>query len=348
MALFKSFGEIPSGQRRGIIEKSSNYRDGIFQNVSRTTLMAEDSSMLKNFWKFFRKPAYTTPSSVLPSVKTDLRSLSYQQPVIVWFGHSSYFIRINEKNILVDPVLSGNASPFSFGIKSFAGSDVYSVDDFPVIDILVLTHDHYDHLDDRTLLKLKPKVKQVCASLGVGSHLVYWGFDEDIITELDWWESKQFPGSIGLTAAPARHFSGRSLNRNKTLWSSFVLNAPGYRLYLGGDSGYDSHFKVVGEKFGPFDIAILECGQYNLQWPQIHMMPEETVQAAIDLKAKVLFPVHWSKFSLALHPWSEPAERVTAKAKELNVKVTTPLIGEPVILNETYPEKQWWTDIGLR
>lgn len=345
MALFKSFGEIPSGTRQGIIEKSSNYHNGVFQNSSPTLLMAENSSMLNNFWKFLKKPAYTAPSSVLPSIKTDLKSLSFGEPVIIWFGHSSYFIRINDINILVDPVFSGNASPFTFGVKSFPGSDVYSVDDFPDIDILLLTHDHYDHLDSRTVLQLKPKVKQVCASLGVGSHLVYWGFDENIITELDWWESKRFPAAIELTAAPARHFSGRSLNRNKTLWSSFVLNAPGYRLYLGGDSGYDSHFKLIGEKFGLFDIAILECGQYNLQWPQIHMMPEETVQASIDLKAKFLFPVHWSKFSLALHPWSEPAARVSAKAKELNVKITTPMIGEPVVLNQYYPGKQWW--VGL-
>ncbi|MBS1574217.1 MAG: MBL fold metallo-hydrolase [Bacteroidetes bacterium] len=345
MALFKSFGEIPSGARQRSIEKSSNYHNGFFQNSSPTLLMAEDSSMIKNFWKFLKKPAYTAPSSVLPSMKTNLHSLSSSGPVIIWFGHSSYLLRINNKNILVDPVLSGYASPFNFGVKSFAGSDVYSVDDLPDIDILILTHDHYDHLDNRTVLQLKPKVKQVCASLGVGSHLVYWGFDENIITELDWWQGKQFPGSIELTAAPARHFSGRSLNRNKTLWSSFVLTAPGYRLYLGGDSGYDSHFTLIGEKFGPFDIALLECGQYNLQWPQIHMMPEQTVQASIDLKAKVLFPVHWSKFSLALHPWREPIERVTVKAREVSVQLTTPMIGEPVVLNQSYPDKQWWAGI---
>lgn len=345
MALFKSFGENPSGIRQGKIEKSANFRDHVFQNISATALMADRASMLRSTWKFINKPKYTAPSSVLPSVKTDLKSISSGEPVMVWFGHSSYFIRISGKNILVDPVLSGNASPFSFGAKSFPGSDAYTVDDFPVIDILVLTHDHYDHLDSRTVLKLKPKIKQVCASLGVGSHLVYWGFDENIITELDWWQSQRFPGSIELTAAPARHFSGRSFNRNKTLWSSFILNAPGYRFYLGGDSGYDNHFKEIGERFGPFDIALLESGQYNENWPQIHMMPEETVKASIDLKAKVLMPVHWSKFALSLHPWSEPVERVLVKAKELNVKVTTPMIGEPVVLNQSYPDKQWWKGI---
>ena len=345
MGLFKSFGENPSGTRQSLVQKSPNYKGSNFQNISETVLMAENGSMLKTAWKFFNKPKNTAPSSPLPSVKTDLKTLSSDQPVIVWFGHSSYFIRINNKNILVDPVLSGSASPFSFGAKSFAGSDVYTADDFPEIDILILTHDHYDHLDNRTVSKFKAKTKNICASLGVGSHLTFWGFDEKNITELDWWQGKQFPGSIELTAAPARHFSGRSFNRNQTLWSSFILTAPGYRLYLGGDSGYDSHFKTIGEKFGPFDIAILESGQYNVQWPHIHMMPEETVQASIDLKAKVLLPVHWSKFALALHPWSEPVERVLAKAKELDVKVTTPLIGEPVILNHSYPDKKWWVGI---
>lgn len=345
MGLIKSFGENPSGRRQSLVEQSPNYKNNIFQNFSKTVLMAEDSSLLKNMVKFFNKPKTTAPSSVLPSVKTNLKTISGHHPVIIWFGHSSYFIRINNKNILVDPVLSGNASPFSFGAKSFPGSDVYTVDDFPDIDILILTHDHYDHLDSRTVLKLKSKTKKVCTSLGVGSHFVYWGFNENIITELDWWQSKEFPDGFELTATPARHFSGRSFNRNKTLWSSFILDAPGYRLYLGGDSGYDSHFKTIGEKFGQFDIAILESGQYNREWPQIHMMPEETVQASVDLNAKWLMPVHWSKFALAFHPWNEPVERVLAKANELSVKVTTPMIGEPVVLNSSYPDKKWWTGI---
>jgi len=145
-----------------------------------------------------------------------------------------------------------------------------------------------------------------------------------------------------LTAAPARHFSGRTFRRNKTLWSSFILETGGYKIYIGGDSGYDAHFKTIGEKYGPFDIAVLESGQYNQQWPDIHMMPEETVQASVDLKAKWLLPAHWSKFALSLHPWDEPVKRILAKAAELNVHVTTPMIGEPVILNRSYPDKKWW------
>ena len=273
-----------------------------------------------------------------------MMSLGNDKPVIVWFGHSSYFIHINGKNILVDPVFSGYASPFSFTGKSFKGSDVFTVDDLPAIDLLILTHDHYDHLDYTTVRKLRSKTKAICTSAGVGSHLRYWGIDPAIITEFDWWDRKQI-AEITLIAAPARHFSGRSLVRNKTLWSSFILIAGDYRVYIGADSGYDSHFKTIGEKYGPFDIAILECGQYNEWWPYIHMMPEETVQASIDLKAKVLMPVHWGKFALGLHPWDEPVTRVVAKAKELNVQITTPLIGQPVILNESLPAKQWWLTV---
>jgi L-ascorbate metabolism protein UlaG (beta-lactamase superfamily) len=345
MGLFKTFGENPSGKRLMEIEKSKNYKNNAFQNLSETRLMADNSSMLKNLWKFMNKPKNTAPPKPLPSIKTDLKSLKPDKPVIIWFGHSSYFIRINRKNILVDPVFSGNASPFSFAAKSFAGTDVYTVDDFPVIDWLILTHDHYDHLDSRTVLKLKQKVNHIITSMGVGSHLLYWGFDENSITELDWWDSKEINADIEINTVPARHFSGRSLVRNKTLWSSFILNSGNYKIFIGGDSGYDTHFKTIGEKYGPFDIAMLESGQYNKQWPDIHMMPEDTVQASIDLGAKLLLPVHWAKFALGLHPWDEPIKRVLKKAKELQVKVATPLIGEPVILDHPCPDKEWWTSL---
>ena len=207
---------------------------------------------------------------------------------------------------------------------------------------MVLTHDHYDHLDYKTVRKLRSRVKQVYCSLGVSSHLVYWGFDAKKITELDWWDTTKIDSNIELIAAPARHFSGRGLKRGRTFWSSFILRSKNYSIYLGGDSGYDSHFKLIGEKFGPFDLAILESGQYNAWWPLIHMMPEETVQAAIDLKAKLLLPVHWGKFMLGMHPWDEPVKRVLAKAKELVVNVTTPRIGEPLILGGDYPREEWW------
>jgi L-ascorbate metabolism protein UlaG (beta-lactamase superfamily) len=222
---------------------------------------------------------------------------------------------------------------------------VYGVNDFPNLDMVVITHDHYDHLDYKTILQLKDKTKLFCTSLGVGAHLEHWGIAPERIVELDWWESKIIFESMELTATPARHFSGRSFARYKSLWSSFILKTPTHRLFLGGDSGYETHFQTIGEKYGPFDIALLECGQYNEDWPYIHMMPEQTVQASIDLKAAVLMTVHWAKFKLSLHPWKEPIERATKAADAKGVTYTTPLIGQPVIIGENYPREAWWTKV---
>jgi L-ascorbate metabolism protein UlaG (beta-lactamase superfamily) len=298
------------------------------------------------YWKmmreFFKSHPDTSPAKPIPSQKVDLHKLDSAHPVIVWFGHSSYFLRINGTNFLVDPVFSGNAAPVSFMVKAFAGTDVYTVDDIPFIDHLVLTHDHYDHLDFKTVKKLRDKVGQITCSLGVGSHLSYWGFDPDKINELDWWEQVSVQKNMTLTAAPARHFSGRGIKRGQSFWSSFILRTPQHVLYLGGDSGYDDHFKNIGEKEGPFDLAVLESGQYNSMWPFIHMMPEEMVQAAVDLKAKAVLPVHWAKFRLSMHPWNEPIKRVMNKAMELQMPIATPRIGEPLYINGKYLPNEWW------
>lgn len=324
------------------LKRSPNYKKKGFENLTHTPTIPEDSSFYDILKKYLRKNPGLKPDTVLPSIKTDLRKSLSDQPHITWFGHSSYFIRIEGKTILVDPVFSGFASPVSFMVKAFDGADAYTTDDLPQIDFLILTHDHYDHLDYKTIVKLNNKVKAVYCSMGVSSHLVYWGYDKNICHELDWWQTKRLAGDMTLTAAPARHFSGRGFTRGKTLWSSFILQTNKHNLFLGGDSGYEEHFKEIGNRFGPFDIALLESGQYNESWPYIHMMPEETVQAAVDLKAKVLMPVHWGKFTLSLHPWNEPPQRVLARANQLDIQVTTPMIGEPVILNLSYPQKKWW------
>jgi L-ascorbate metabolism protein UlaG (beta-lactamase superfamily) len=313
--------------------------------------------------EYRNRPKDTAPPRPLPSVRTDLGALSSNHPVIVWFGHSSYLVKVKGFHILVDPVFSGNASPVSFFARAFPGADVYGVKDMPPIDLLLLTHDHYDHLDYKTVLELAPGVRHICTSLGVGSHLEYWGIPAEKITELDWGESWS-SGHLTLTATPARHFSGRTVKRGQTLWSSFVLKIagatdggnqgmpgaagggnegmPGYSLFLGGDSGYETHFKDIGREYGPFDIAILECGQYGVNWPYIHMMPEQTLAAAMDLGAKHLLPVHWGKFTLSLHPWNEPIRRLTAAAAGHALPLTTPRIGEPVILGKSYPQERWW------
>lgn len=336
------FGQNPSGKHLERIKKSTHYQEGGFKNQNFTPELAEGI----NYWDLLKayipKVENKEPNKPLPSIKTDLKNIQSDKPVVVWFGHSSYFLRIDSKNILVDPVFSGHASPVSFFGANYAGSNVYSVEDLPAIDVLVISHDHYDHLDYETVKTLQSKVKKVVTSLGVGAHLVHWGYDESQIMELDWWENTSIDNTLTFTAAPARHFSGRGLKRNQTFWSSFILKTANYNLYLGGDSGYDTHLKEIGEKFGPFDLAVLECGQYNAYWKYIHFMPEEMAQAAIDLKAKLLLPVHWGKFTLALHPWNEPIERVTKKAKALNQAITTPMIGEKVEIGGVYPTKVWW------
>ncbi|MBP9924494.1 MAG: MBL fold metallo-hydrolase [Cyclobacteriaceae bacterium] len=339
----KSFGNLPKGGRKQRLEASPNYKDGGFQNRRETPMMAEDVSYVSLLWKFLKSDSIRYPQQTLPSVRTDLKNLPSEKPSIVWFGHSTYLITLNNKHILVDPVFSERASPVQYaGSKAFEGTMIYSLSDFPAIDMVVISHDHYDHLDYNTILKLKSSVKRFSVPLGVGQHLVTWGVDESAITEFDWWDQAEiFPG-MQLTSTPARHFSGRGFVRNKTLWSSYVLQTNEYKIFIGGDSGYDDAFKEIGNKYGPFDLALLECGQYDRQWPNIHMMPEQTVQAGVDLNAKVMMPVHWGKFVLANHPWKEPVERATKQAEVLKIKIATPLIGEPIFLNDSFPAAHWW------
>jgi L-ascorbate metabolism protein UlaG (beta-lactamase superfamily) len=345
MAILKAMGKNPWGDRLEKIKRSANYRDDIFQNESLTVVMGEKGDFFRVLRKFLDKPENVKPPHPLPSIKTDLKNLPDSKPVIVWFGHSSYLVKIGGKQILVDPVFSGYASPFKLkSAKSFEGSDVYGIADMPAIDVLLISHDHYDHCDYKTIPKLEGKAKHILTSLGVGSHLEYWGVDSNKITELDWHESYEQDG-LKFISTPARHFSGRGFTRAKTLWASFILKADDFSIYIGADSGYDKHFKEIGDKYGPFDIAILESGQYNNEWKPIHMMPEETVQASVDLKSKVLFPVHWGKFSLAFHPWNEPIERVIKKAEEMNVEVITPMIGEPITIGEQNLTRKWWREV---
>lgn len=337
------FGKAPEGARLERIKKSPNYKDGAFQNISHTPALTEGASyfaVLKEF--LFERKNNGIPKDSLPSVKTNLHTLPPQQNTIIWFGHSSYFMQIDGKKILVDPVFSGNASPLSFTTKSFKGADIYSVEDIPAIDYLFITHDHYDHLDYKTILALKNKVNKVITGLGTAAHLEYWGYDPEKIIEEDWSTTVPLDPGFEVTLLPARHFSGRGLKRNGALWVSFALKTPTQKIYMGGDSGFDTHFHAIGKQFGPFDIAILECGQYDKSWKYIHMMPEEVAQAALDLKAKVLFPVHWSKFQLGNHAWDDPIVRVTTKSRQLGLPIVTPLIGEPLFPGDSIRENAWW------
>ena len=338
-----AFGKKPSGDRLKKIQDSPHYKHGQFQNQSATPSLTEGSgyiTVMKEF--FFDKDKRSVPTYNLPATKTDLFQLQSGEDVLVWFGHSSYYLQLDGKKILVDPVLSGHASPVKFTTRSFQGADIYQPEDIPDVDYLFITHDHWDHLDHSSLKELKPKVNKIITGLGVGAHLERWGFDPAIITELDWNETILPENGFEVHSIPARHFSGRSLQRNGTLWSSFVLITANCKLFIGGDSGYDEHFKKAGERFGSFDLAILENGQYNKHWKYIHMMPEEVVQAAIDLNAKKFLPVHWSKFSLSMHAWDEPIKRVVMEAARKGIDIVHPMIGEPLHFKRNTTAVKWW------
>ncbi len=335
------FGQNPQQDRLQRIKNLPNYTDGEIKNNSFTPTKPDDVSYGQMISKLIEGNKNASPKKSLPHIRPDLTSSDEFK--ITWFGHSSYLIQVDGKNILVDPVFSERTSPFQFlGTKRFDGTNFIQPEDFPALDLIIITHDHYDHLDYTTISKLKAKTTHFLTSLGVGEHLEHWGIPTSKITELSWGEHASPMANFDFTATPARHFSGRGFKRNQTLWSSFVMQTKNNRIFIGGDSGYDTHFKEIGEKYGPFDLAILECGQYNTMWPFIHLFPEEVAQVAIDLKAATLMPVHWGKFRLALHDWDDPIKRVVAKSKELGVNIATPMLGQSFTLNSTIPTKHWW------
>jgi len=341
------FGRVPSGKRLEIIQNSPNYKNGAFQNLDSTPYITKEVSIFELFYDLlFKKTENKIPANTIPSIKTDIKSLDVNENVLIWFGHSSLYFNLNGKRFLVDPVFSGKVSPASNSSKAFGGSDVYDVDEFPEIDYLIITHDHYDHLDYETIVALKSKTKMVICALGVGEHLEYWDYNPAKIIEKDWYDSVELENQIKITLTPARHFSGRTFKRNVSLWTSYVIESPSYRMFISGDSGYASHFKEIGNRFGTFDLAILECGQYNEKWQNIHTMPEEIHSIASELKTKSFFPVHNSKFALAHHPWKEPLEKVYMLVKTSVIKMITPKIGELVRLNDsTQIFSKWWENV---
>ncbi|MGF1924979.1 MAG: MBL fold metallo-hydrolase, partial [Bacteroidia bacterium] len=274
------FGKSPEGARLEKIEKSAHYKDGQFQNIQQTPEITEGYGYHEVLSEFlFYKHPKRTPTDSIPSIKTDLLKLPKDQNILVWFGHSSYFIQLDGKRILVDPVFSGNASPIPNTNTSFKGTERYSIADFPTIDYLFISHDHYDHLDYYTYASLKKKIKKVFCGLGVGSHLERWGYTETQIVEKDWNEHITLEDGFKVHTTTARHFSGRSYNRNNTLWMSYVLQSPTLKIFIGGDSGYGKHYKEIGNKYGPIDLAILDNGQYDVKWKYIHHLPHETLMA---------------------------------------------------------------------
>lgn len=341
------FGKLPSGDRLLKIKQSANYKNGSFQNINHTPDLTEGVgywAVGKEF--FFGKKVRIRPTDEIPSIKTDLLQLDVDKDVLVWFGHSSYFMQVDGKRILVDPVLSGSATPMPIGVRAFAGTDIYTVDDLPEIDFLFISHDHWDHLDYETIKKLKPKIKKVICGLGVGAHLEHWGYDNAKIIEKDWNEKIELTDHFTVHTVSTRHFSGRGIVRNKTLWISYVLQTPTLQIFIGGDSGYDSHFETIGKQFGAFDLVILENGQYDSHWRYIHLMPDEILKVAKQLHAKRILPVHSSKFVLGNHPWDEPLELITKNNETEKLNIITPIIGEQVDLKDTSQKfSSWWRGV---
>ncbi|MGL5291974.1 MAG: MBL fold metallo-hydrolase [Vibrionaceae bacterium] len=324
---------------------SDHYANGYFKNVVAPPLTTSTQGRISRLYRFlFGKSEDAIPSKPLPSRKTDLKALELSENIIVWMGHSSFYMQLDGKKFLIDPVFSQNASPVPRTNLAFAGSNIYNADEIPDIDYLLLTHDHWDHLDFPTLNALKGKIDQVITMEGVGSYLEQWGFDAKKIHQGDWFTTFEH-AALRVHRLPAQHFSGRLFERNKTLWGSFAIVTAKHTIYFSGDTGYGPHFKQIAEKIGPVDIAVLENGQYNDAWLQVHMTPEQAAQAAKELGAKAVLPSHNSKFKLSTHTWYDPLQRLYDASRNEPFKLMTPLIGEAVqIDNSQQTFTLWWQE----
>lgn len=335
-----SFGKTPSGERLVRIQQSLNYRGGKFQNLEPTPHLTPNGNILKNFYRYFFPDAQDLkPSTVLPAVQTNLHILPNKP--MVWFEHSSYLLNVNKARVLIDPIFH-SASPLSFMVESFEATYNYSSADMPdTIEVLVLTHDHWDHLDYTVMKELKDRIQHVVCPLGVGAHLEYLGFAPTKITELDW-QDETAVASLKFICLPARHFSGRGLNRDQSLWGSFILETGTYTIYIGGDGGYGKHIAEIGKHFPHIDLALMENGQYNQSWRYIHLLPKDLRRAMNEIGAKRYFTGHNSKFALAKHSWYEPMRNVQVYAKEDGLNVITPKIGEVVHIDQPNEQFEVW------
>ncbi|HRH37474.1 MAG TPA: MBL fold metallo-hydrolase [Flavobacteriales bacterium] len=344
-------GSNPAGERLKRIQALPNYKDGQLHNAVATDMNMPLSTMLKVMWTMMKAPGAREPKEPLPTVEFDCEAwdrIPNHEIGICWFGHSSLLIKLDGLTFLTDPVFGERASTFTFaGPKHFPYTHRITVDQLPRIDVLLLSHDHYDHLCYETIVELlaSRKVERCVAALGVGAHLEKWGMPSSMITEVEWWQQMEV-GSVKLTFAPSRHFTGRTMrNRFSTLWGSFVLEGRNKRFYFGADSGYSPTFKELGQRFGRFDLVMLECGAYSEYWPDIHMFPEQAAQAAKDLNADVLMPIHWGKFALGLHPWKESITRITKRGEEMKLPLLTPRIGRIVAEFELSSSERWWEEV---
>ena len=341
------FGRLPQGERLARIQASPHYINGKFQNLVPVQVMSDDSGenrFVATAKFLFGDKSALSPQEPMLSHKTDLKKLDIKQDLVVWMGHSTFYMQLGGRRILIDPVFSSYASPVFFINKAFSGSNIYTAADMPDIDVLAISHDHWDHLDYPTVMALKDKIKNIVCPLGVGEYFEQWGFDLQILHEEDWDKEIKIAEDFSIHILPSQHFSGRFLTQNPTLWCGFAFVTPKNKVYYSGDGGYGEHFKAIGKQFGGFDLMLGENGQYNMAWHAIHLLPEETAQAAVDVRAKALLPAHGGKFALARHPWQEPYQKLTEASQGKDYQLLTPEIGEAVSIDEISLQAfgKWW------
>jgi L-ascorbate metabolism protein UlaG (beta-lactamase superfamily) len=327
----------------GKIDASPEYKDGKFNDMG-TALNMSFTEFVSTTWDFLFADNQRTPDAELPVKPVDLSHFNNpdsDQLNVTWLGHSSLMINIDGYKILADPVFEKRVSVL--GPTRFNGDMPLDIEEIPEVDAVIISHDHYDHLNKYSVQHLVEKSNKFIVPLAVGARLVDWGVPRDKIVELDWWQEYQLDQNLVIAATPAQHFSGRGIfDRNETLWASWVIQTPFHNIFFSGDSGYFGGFKQIGEKYGPFDMTFIECGAYGKSWPKVHMFPEQTVQAHQDLKGNVLHPIHRGTFNLALHPWYEPMERLTAAANYKNVNIATPVVGDTTVYNGSITANRWW------
>ncbi len=303
--------------------------------------------MLPIMWDFLVTNNDRKPDIELPIKKVEFNQITNAKSdelKVTWIGHSSQMINIDGKLILTDPIFEKKT--VFMGPSRYNGDVPLNIDDLPEIDLVLISHNHYDHLNSYTIEKIHPKVKQFIVPLLVGAELEKMGVPREKIIELDWWEETTPFEDFLIAFTPTQHFSGRGLfDRDETLWGSYVIRGSHHKIYFSGDSGYFKGFKEIGDKYGPFDYTFMECGAYNKKWRFVHMMPEETVQAHLDLKGKILQPIHWGTFNLALHAWYDPMQRVAKAADSLGVQLSTPIVGETITVDENLATERWWKKV---
>lgn len=341
-----SFGGTPDPDVMATLARNATYANAEFVNQVPTPVGFE-----RGFWPVLREWAggdqIRRPDHPVPVFEGTAAALATPPESglrLTWMGHSSVLIEIDGVRVLTDPIWSERCSP-----SQLVGPDRYAptpiaLADLPPIDAVVISHDHYDHLDEATIEHFAETDARFFVPLGVGAHLRRWGVAEARIVELDWWQRGFVPGTqVQLVTTPARHFSGRSLtDRNETLWASWVVRGPAHRVYFGGDTGLFDGFAEIGAREGPFDATLMPIGAYNPDWHAVHLDPEEAVVAHQQVGGAVLLPIHWSTFNLAFHDWFEPILRLQAAAREARVEIAVPRIGEPVEPSRPQPIHPWW------